>query len=105
MRGSRISETHRHTPGHADAAARNRVGGSEAEGGVGGERRPLSRQLGLPTDRQYRRFSYSETQRARMTRRPFSATLASLADNEGFARFSLRIKGVEFLLEALLRGL
>src|ERR1022692_4328214 len=73
MRGSRLSEAHRHPPGNADAGAWSGVAGSEAEGGVGGERRSLSRQLGAPTDRQYRRFSDSETKRARMTRRPFFA--------------------------------
>src|ERR1039457_1197220 len=73
MRGSRLSEAHRHPPGNADADAWNPVAGTEVEGGVGGERRSLSRQLGVPTDRQYRRFSDSETQRARMTRRPFFA--------------------------------
>src|ERR1039458_2904045 len=71
MRGSRLSEAHRHPPGNADADAWNPVAGTVVEGGGGG--RSLSRQLGVPTDRQYRRFSDSETQRARMTRRPFFA--------------------------------
>lgn len=61
-------------PGNADDAAWNRVAGTEVEGGAGGQGRALSRELGVPTESQFRWVSYPETQRARMTRREFLTT-------------------------------
>src|ERR1035438_1008932 len=68
MRGSRLSEARRHPPGNADACAWNVMAGTD-EGGVGGQGRALSHELGVPTENQFRRVSYPETQRTRMTRR------------------------------------
>src|ERR1022692_4745012 len=104
MRGSRLSEARRHPPGNADADAWNGVAGTEVEGGVGGQgralshelgvptenqcRRPiqgraLSHELGVPTENQCRRVSYPETQHTRVTRRQFLACIPAAAALKG----------------------
>ena len=82
MRGSRLSEARRHPPGNADADAWNGMAGTD-EGGVGGQGRALSHELGVPTENQFRRVSYPETQRTRMTRRQFLACIPAAAALKG----------------------